>query len=327
MLIRSRPVQLRPGTMELRGRIAQLGLVTKAGVAPIAATDLAVGFSNPELFLPIESGSIIGRLQQIRRVPFLRRLLHSTEAARAYWVGGALRAKPVSRFDLEGLALPPLTIASIIPMTDEAVQFSDPLTDQAIRNDTVRASIERLDQSFIDVANAGVADVEPASVTNGSEQIPSTGDPARDVPAAVEAFAGNLDSAYWITDPLTATRIGCYRDANGALMFDVGARGGELLTIPVITSRGSPIDSSGGQLSLIDAGSIAVALDGVDITEAKSATLEMVDNPDSTPDATVVQVSLFQMNLVALRAVMHANWSLQRTGAVVTITGCLYPAS
>lgn len=325
----TRPVQIRPGTRELRERIKRLDLVTKAGVAPVPAADLGVGYSNPELFGTVEAGSIIGKMSLLRRVQFLVRMLRPTASARGYWVGGNARTKPLSRFALEGSALNPLTVATIVVITSEAAKFEDPLTDAATRADTERANRERLDASFIDASNAGVADVEPASVTNGVTPISSTGDPAQDVAALIENFAGDFASAYFVTDPTTAARIALARDAGGAFLFpDCGPRGGSILNIPLITSRGSPQETTaGGQLALIDASGVAVALDGMDVDRAESATLEMSDTPDSTPDATVVQTSLFQMNLVALRTVMHANWEVQRAGAVAVVTGCIYPAS
>lgn len=325
----TRPVQIRPGTLELRKRISQLRLVQKAGVAPVAAVDVGVGFSNPELFGTVEAGSIIGKMQQLRRVPFLRRLLHPTASPRGYWVGGTARAKPLSRFATAGSSLNVYQLATIVVLTAEAAQFEDPLTDAATRADVVRANTERADMSFIDVSNAGVADVEPASVTNGATQISSTGDPAQDITALINNFAGDFSAAYFVTDPTTAARIALARDSGGAFLFpDCGPRGGSILNIPLITSRGSPLDTTaGGQFALIDASSIAVAIDGMQIDRAQSASLEMSDTPDGTPDATVVQVSLFQADLVALRTVMHANWETQREGAVAVVTGALYPAS
>jgi hypothetical protein len=325
----NRPVQIRPGTRELRERIKALSLVTKAGIAPVPAADLGVGYSNPELFSTVEAGSIIGKMSLLRRVPFLRRLLRPTASARGYWVGANARAKPLSRFALEGSALNPLTVATIVVITSEAAQFQDPLTDAATRADTERANRERLDASFIDVSNAGVADVEPASVTNSVMPISSTGDPAQDVAALIENFAGDFSAAYFVTDPTTAARIALARDAGGAFLFpDCGPRGGSILNVPLITSRGSPLDvSTGGQLALVDASGIAVALDGMDVDRAEGAAIEMADDPDNAPDANTVLISLFQSDLVALRTVMHANWEVQRAGSVAVVTGCIYPAS
>jgi hypothetical protein len=37
--------------------------------------------------------------------------------------------------------------------------------------------------------------------------------------AAVAGFTGNLDSAYWVTDPTTARRMALARDAGGSFGF------------------------------------------------------------------------------------------------------------
>lgn len=317
------------GRVELRKRLDQLHIRQKATIAPVTASDAQVGFSNPEVFESVRAGSIIGKMPLLRRLPFLRRLIKPSASSRGYWVGGSVRAKPLSRFALEGTSLSPLTVAVLMILTDEAIKFDDPLTDAATQADVTRALIETLDASFIDVSNAGVADVEPASITSTATQIPSTGNPAADVAELISNFRGDLASAHFTTDPLTATRIGLARDTYSAFEFpDAGPRGGSILGIPLIVSRGSPNDvTTGGQLALIDASAIAVAIEGVEIERATGGAIQMSDTPDNPVTSNTTLVSLFQSNLTALRGVMHANFEVQREGAVAVVTGAQYSAS
>jgi hypothetical protein len=324
----STPVSIyRRGTTELRKRIDELHLVQKAGVAPATAVDVDAGFSNPEVFSVVKPGSITGKMTSLREVKFLRRQIRPTAASRGYWVGQGA-PKPLSRFALEGTFLPPLTLATLIVLTDEAVKFQDPLTDQATRADVVRANTERLDASFIDVSNTGIPDVEPASITSTGAQIESVHNPSADVAAAIANFLGDFGNAYWNTDPLTATQMSLARDSFGNFEFpDCGPRGGTILGIPLITSRGSPRDTTTyGQLALVDASAIAIALDGMNVDTAKGAAIQMSDDPED-PNANTAILSLFQHNLIALRTVLHANWEVMRPGAVVTVVGCEYSAS
>jgi HK97 family phage major capsid protein len=303
----------------------------KAAVAAIgvSAVDGASAWNSPELFPRMRANAIVGKMPPLRVVPFNRRLIKATTSPHAYWVGEG-KPKPLSSFALAGSSLTPMTLATTTVHTDEAFKSADPAIEALLDAEIVAANTERMDASFIDAGNAGVADVEPASVTHassGAVQISSTGSPQDDLVAAVDSFGGNFDSAFWITDPTTATRLALARDAGGSFEFpDCGPKGGSILKIPLLTSRGSPADTGGGQLALIDASAIAVATEGMNVDRGEHATIEMSDAP-ADPTAATVLISLFQNDLVGLRSVLYANWQVQRDGAVVVVTGCTYPSA
>jgi HK97 family phage major capsid protein len=306
-------------------------VVVKAAVAAIGmnAGDAGVGLASPlgaqEFVASVQQGAIIGRLLGRPELPLNTRTLAITSGATAHWVK-AKSPKPVSRLSLAGETLPPLKTAALIVTTREVVQRSDPKTEARFNADLQRACVELLDQTFIDPANSGVADESPASITSGATPIASSGNPATDVAALVEAFDGDLASAYFITDPTTATGLAMARDASGSFMFpDVGPRGGSLLGIPLLTSRSSPRDSSGGILVLLDASAVGVGVEGARVARSEQATLQMNDAPDDPPTATSVQVSLWQSGLVAFLVELFANWKLARSGAVALVTGANYP--
>lgn len=293
--------------------------VVKSAVSAMTSTD----FGTPEameFFDQVLAGTIVGRLP-LRRVPFRIRTITVTGGATGYWVGQG-KHRPLSKAAVLGGTIDPLNVAALVVLTKEALEFSGDVTEAGIQRDIERAVVEAMDSAFIDASNAGIAGEMPASVTHGAPQIASTGDPAADLAALVGAFQGGLMEARFLTDPTTATRLALARDSGGAFLFpDLGPKGGTLLGIPVLTSRASPRDTSGGQIVLLDPDSIAYGYDGGTVDRSLATTIRMSDNPE-TEDGTTV--SLWQCNLAALLAQLLTNWKVQHTGAVVTLTGVLY---
>lgn len=293
--------------------------------AAVAAVTLDSDDYNAREFLDlVREKSVLGRLQA-RRVPFNRRLLRRTGGARGYWVGEG-HPVPLSRPALEGSVLMPRKVCALVVTTKESLSPGG-LSEDSFHDDLQRAVTDAVDEAFLDVGNAGDGDIRPASITYGATTVASTGDPAVDLANMIAAFEGDLSTAAFVTDPRTATLIALARDAGGSFQFpDIGPRGGSVLGLPVITTRGSPYDSGGGQVALIDASGLASQLDGIAIEKSSVTTLEMADYPQNnsaTPTGGSM-VSLFQTNSVAFMATLSANWERQRAGGVVVLTGAVY---
>src|SRR6185436_2855978 len=102
--------------------------------------------------------------------------------------------------------------------------------------------------------------------------------------------------------------------------------------IPVITSEnivatgGSPVD--GYPIVAINANEVLVADDGgVSIDVSREASLQMDSAPDSPETASTVMVSLWQRNMVAIKAERFITWKSGRTGAVQFISSAKYEES
>jgi hypothetical protein len=65
---------------------------------------------------------------------------------------------------------------------------------------------------------------------------------------------------------------------------------------------------------------------GVTIDASREASVQMDSAPASPPDATTVMVSLWQNNLVGLRAERFVNWKRASNYAVTYLTAATYPA-
>lgn len=290
------------------------------GISKAAQSALTTGdIGTPEAaeFLgAVREKSVVGGLVGTRPVTFNKRMLARTNGATGFWVGEAAPV-PLLKPVLAGSTLAAKKVAALIATTDEAIRAESPAVEAGLQQDLETGCVGALDSAFLDASNAG-GEAIPAAVTHGAPTIEATADAAADLKALVSAFAGDMASAFLVTDPDTATGLAMVRGANGSFLFpDAGPRGGSILGIPLLVSRFSPRTSSGGQVALIDASGIALALEGIELSQSENTSLVMAD----TPTSPATMVSMFQTNTVALKAVIRANWENQRIGGVAVITG------
>lgn len=277
--------------------------------------------------------TIIGRFGQggipaLRQVPFNIRIPAQTSGGSANWVGQG-KAKPLTKFDFESITFSFAKVAAIAVLTDELIRFSNPAADALVRNALAEAVIARLDTDFINPAKAEVANVSPASVTNGIVAIPSTGDPDADAEAAFAQFVSNNlqpTGGVWIMSNTNALALSMKKNALGQKMYpEMTLLGGTFQGLPAIVSQ-----YAGTNLTLLNAPDIYLADDGgVAVDMSREASLEMESEPtgDSiTPTGTEL-VSMFQTNSVAIRAERWINWKRRRTAAVAVISGVNYSSN
>jgi HK97 family phage major capsid protein len=216
-----------------------------------------------------------------------------------------------------------LKVASLTVLSDELVMNADPQSEAFVRADLVRALADTVDRSFIDPDNAGVTDVTPAAVTNGVTPIAATGDPAADIAALIEAFDGDLSTAYMVAHPTTGAQLALYRDAAGNFPFlDAGPRGGTVAGIPLLTARTVPRDSNGSPIALIDASGIAYGDESTEVKVSRQASVEMSDTP--TSDSGTILVSLFQIDATGVLIEQALNFKVARSGSVAVLSGADY---
>ncbi|WP_394543716.1 phage major capsid protein [Azorhizophilus paspali] len=317
-------------------------LVTKAAVAaattsnstwagPLVGDETSVFADFVEYLRP---QTILGRfgtngVPGLRRVPFRTPLIGQTSGGDGYWVGEG-NAKPLTKFDFSRTTLEPLKVANIAVSTMEVIRDSSPAADGIIRDQLAAALRERLDIDFIDPDKAAVSGVSPASILNGVAGIVSSGTDAdavrADLKALFSAFiaANNAPtSGVFIMTATQALALGLMQNALGQPEFPtVTMSGGSLMGLPVIVSEYVPTDSSGSLVALVNASDIYLGDEGgIDLSMSTEASLQMNDTPDNPTTATTVLVSLWQRNLVGLRAERTIAWARRRTSAVAYLTG------
>jgi len=237
--------------------------------------------------------------------------------------------KPVTKFDYTATNLTWAKVAAISVLTDELIRFSNPSAEALVRSSIADALRERLDIDFIDPGKAAVANVSPASITNGVAPISSSGSDETHVRADLRALwapfiAANIapTTAVYIMSSTTALALSLMVNALGQRAFpDISMNGGTLLGIPVIVSEyaRNTGGSAGGLVILANASDIWLADDGgFTLDASREASLQMDDAPtlNSATGTEAQVVSMFQTNSVALRAERFINWQKRRSAAV-----------
>lgn len=266
--------------------------------------------------------TIVGKLQGLRRVPFNVRMASQTQGSTVGWVGQGA-PKPVSELAFAEITLGLAKAAGIVVISQELARSSDPSAESIIRQDLIDTMSVFMDQQFIDPAVSAVANVSPASVTNGLTPVQSTGNTialiSTDVSNLIANFINNdiaPKNPYWVMHPITAMALSLKRTAQDIFAFpDITMNGGTFFGIPVITSRSVPKTVSGGSIIvLLDASEIFFADDGqVMLDVSEQASLQMNTAPSAGAQTLV---SLWQNNLIGIRAERYMNWKRRRDTAV-----------
>lgn len=312
--------------------------VLKAAVAAGTTTDptwaaplVPYQTMSNELIELLRPATLVGRMTNLRSVPFNVRIPGQTQGSTVNWVGETA-PKPVSALAFEDITLRFNKLAGIVVISDELARLSTPSAEAIIRGDLVAQIAQFTDDSFINPAYAAVTDVRPASVTNGVVPIAASGTDADALRADVRAvysqfIQANLSTAgaAWVMTSTQAMAIGMLLNPLGQPEFPgLGADGGTFMGLPVLTSEVVPSDSSGSIIVLIKQSEILLADEGgVTVDVSREASLQM----NSTPAAGAAQLtSLWQNNLLGIRAERMITWRKRRPQAVAYISGANYGA-
>ncbi|HEY0464198.1 MAG TPA: hypothetical protein VGC79_08320 [Polyangiaceae bacterium] len=298
-------------------RYARSGIerIAKAAVPGLESEDFQTEFAGvvQAAWPLVREQLVFDRLPGVRRQGFLTRNLRSVSGPVATWVGDR-RPIPVARCVFDGELIAPRKIAAIEVRSIDAQRAGGPEADKQLQDDLFTSLGEAASAAFVDVNNAGDAET-PAAITYGAG-IAASESPVDDLQKLVEGFGGNLQSAAFIMDPILASQLALF----GSQFPNLGINGGELLGLPALTTVGSPRDTSGGQLALIDGSSVGLAMDSFTLEETQQAMISMSDMPGSES----VFVNLFQAEAMAIKALFRVNWRLMRPGAALALTGCNY---
>ncbi|WP_084581775.1 phage major capsid protein [Sphingomonas azotifigens] len=329
----------------------QVETVLKAAVAAGTTTDTnwakpLVEYQNmvSEFAELLRPATIIGRIQGLRRVPFEIKIPRQTGGSSVGWVGEG-KPKPVSALSFDQISLGRAKTAGIVVITDELARASSPAAEGLVRDDLIAQTAQFTDSQFVDPDKAATAGVSPASITNGVAAVTATGTDAdafrNDAYAVMAKFVQanlSLAGAVWVMTETQALGLALMLNPLGQREFpDLqinGASGGTLLGLPVVLSEnipaqaavtGPPAIPAGSRIILIKASEILLADDGETMLDVSSeASLQMDSAPSDPPTATTVLISLWQMNMIGIRAERYINWGKRRAGAVQYITGTNY---
>ena len=320
--------QWKDSTPEVQSMIEHMWR-TKAAVAVGTTTDatwagpLVVTQPLNEFLELLRPRTLLGRIPGLRQVPFNVSVPTQTTGGTYGWVGQN-KPKPVTKADYASVTVPFAKAAGIIVISEELAMLSSPSAEGLVREEMIAGMGQFLDTQFVDPAVAVAANVSPASITNAAATIASsgvTGAAAKtDLASRVAVFAAAnipLDGSVWLMNDSNAFGIAMSVNALGQPLFPgMTAQGGTLFGMPVIVSN-----NVGLRVILVHAPSILYADEGgVRIDVSREASVQMDSAPTDTVDATTVYLSLWQRNLIGLKAERFITWIRARTAAVTYIT-------
>jgi hypothetical protein len=271
----------------------------------------------------------LGNVPDLRRIPFNVHIKGQTAGGTGYWVGEG-KPIPATKFGYNSAYHGWFKVAGLAVLTEDLIRFSDPSAETYVRDSLADCLVERMDTDFINPSFAGVANVSPASITNGIAAIVSTGNDADHVRtdlmalwAAADAASHNFDSPVYLMRESTARALGNMVNALGQPEFPgIGPKGGTLGMVPVLVSNYVTSDSNGPFVVLVNASDIYLSDDGqATVDFSTEASIQMLDNPtnDAGVGTATTMVSMFQTDSVALRARRFLNWSRRRNTAVAVL--------
>jgi HK97 family phage major capsid protein len=292
------------------------------------ADDLVVGELADDFVEAVRAISVIDRLQGVRRVPFESRIPKETTAGfTGGWRNGYGGALPNMKLALDTLALPRLAVGGLTVVTEELARLTRPAHAIMLRDLLVNGLASYLDQQFLDPRVTASAGVNPASITNGSDEITSTGATAAailtDLKNMIAAIDTNLIAPVWVMRRVDAVHLATLETSGGSMAFpDIHALGGRLIGIPVITSSAIPGDAGSPvtdrYVVLLDASGVLLADEGggAEISVSRVTTLEMSDAPTSSAasGSASSQVSMMQTHSAAVKAMRPMNWAKAQSG-------------
>lgn len=273
--------------------------------------------------------TIVGKMN-LRRVPFNISMARTTAGTTSQWVGEGL-PKPVSAMSFETINLGHTKIATIVVLTEETVRFSNPAAEALVSADMRAGIVQYSDAQFIDPTVTASGTTRPASITNGAQSYSMSGTTiaavTTDIAKLFAYFSTNnlsLSSAVFVMHPRTALYLSMLRTTQDVFAFPgINMMGGTFFGVPVITSNSVPIDTGADSyIFLVDQSNILLADDGgVTLDISREASLQMDSAPSSSASSVI---SLWQSNMVGLRAERYINYRKRRDAAVVYLEDVSY---
>ncbi len=309
-----------------RDSTPEVELALKAAVAAGTTTDATwagpLAQPNPlaaEFLEYLRPATVLGKIPNLRSVPFNVSVTAQTGGGTYQWVGQGA-PKPVGKLAFAATILGIAKCSGIIVISEELARVSTPSAEDVIRMDMRNGIAAFLDLEFTDPAKAPVANVSPGSVTNGVALIPSAGPTPANARTDITALAGamlaaNISTAgaVLLMSETNALALSSAQNPLGQALYPgLAATGGTIMGYPAITSQAlatNVIMLNGEGILIADEGGVAIDV-------SREATVQMDSAPANPADATTILTSLWQNNLVGLRAERFINWKRARTGAV-----------
>lgn len=252
-------------------------------------------------------GALEDRMQKVP--PSITVPVETDNAGMGDWVAENVPI-PAARLAFTSVIQALYKIGAITALSAELVKSSTPGAQPTVTRIVLGRLGKSIDYKFLDPTVTAVANTRPASITNGSTEIVSTGNTAAAIAADLASMLAAMTTPgpyTWILRPTTTYRI--------ALVLGSQAVGlpQTLLGIPVIASANSP-----AQITLVDPAALLFSDAGqFEVDVSRNATVAMDDAPEA-PETIVT--SFFQANLLGIRAMRWLAWLRPLSGSVSYMT-------
>jgi len=279
--------------------------VVKAATAPGTTTDATWGGPLAPITLAdgflalVRSASLIGRIPNLRKVPFNVRTPVETTGGSFYWTAEG-QPKPITRLGFAaGITLQATKSEGIVVVTRELAELVVAGTEAALRDELVNGLTAFTDHQFLDPAVAAVGGKNPASITNGVAPITASGNVDTDVAAALAALftaRPGATGAVVLCAPAIASKL-----AGTGKNLDVRIAGGTVHGAVLV-----PTDAALSNIIAIDPAGVLVADAGVRLDVSDHADVQLDDAPVAT--AAAVITSLWQTNQTGFKVERFLNY-------------------
>jgi hypothetical protein len=258
-------------------------------------------------------GAFDRMLPSMRRVPFRVRVGANTFAASGTVVGpGSM--KPISKLTLAGTQIDEAKALCILVVTSDLARFGDRRAGDLFGIELQAGVAVATDETFISI------------LSSGAPSIPSSGATAEgvrnDLRIALLSVTTNARSQLFLLMPSAVAKVLAvmHTTAGDAAFPDMTVNGGTIGGMVAVVSDGVPAAT----IVLADAQQIAAASDTVQLDAAAEAIVQMDTAPDSPPTASTNMISLWQHDLLGLKAERFFGAQKLTTTGVAVITGINY---
>ena len=279
------------------------GAVTKAAIDPIGSGDGLAAAGIRALIGLLRDLELPSRLG-LRQVPLVRNAAVQTAGSSASWVADGAPAG-VSALQFSDASLDVRKVVAVSILTKALAELSSPAAETAVRDDLLAAAADTVSSTFASTDAASSA--APAGILNGLTPIASV-DAVTDLRALLASF------------PRTAT-VAVILSASNALAVATAAAGG----LSAVFGPGGPMlvvsDYAADNVIALDRQRVMLGDGGLVVDATEQAAVQL----DSAPGAGAqTLVSLWQQNLIGLRATRFVNWSRADDDAVAYVSSVSY---
>jgi HK97 family phage major capsid protein/HK97 family phage prohead protease len=312
----------------------EVELILRAGVS--AGTSTGTTWASPlipaaqtmtgEFYDLLRPMSIIGRIPGLNRVPANIIVPVQTGGGTGNWVGETL-PKPVSALAFTTATLRWGKAVVLTVLSEELIRFSNPNAEAVVRNSIAKDLAAFEDAQFVGNTIESV-NVSPAGIRWNASTSAATGVTAAafltDFKTAVGTFITanyDLSKLVILMSSTVAMNVSTLKDSLGNFIYpNLNMQtGGTILGIPVIVS-----EAVSSNIIFLNANEIMLADDGgITIDASNQASILMDDAPNASPTTTAL-VSLYQRNLVAIKAEHYLTWKKVRSTSVYFLSNASY---